>query len=161
MRQRLLLQAFARLWAITAVNLTQEQENISETNLTVKGSKYLEEVNMDLERESETVVPFWNHTRLSEQLKEVVDQMQNRSRQQAGTSGYFFGNFLLGRQGLVTTRQNIFWPFFVTNFFMQAGTPTHPPGSTDIASVLAIFGGLLLVLTLWAFIKHFLATSQR
>ena len=82
MRQRLLLQAFARLWAITAVNLTQEQENISETNLTVKGSKSLEEVNMDLERESETVVPFWNHTRLSEQLKEVVDQMQNRSRQQ-------------------------------------------------------------------------------
>ena len=70
------------------------------------------------------MVPFWNHTRLSEQLKEVVTQMQNRSRQ-------------------------------------QPGTPTQPPGSTDIASVLAIFGGLLLVLTLWAFIKHFLATSQR
>ena len=79
---------------------------------------------MDEERGSATVVPFWNHTRLSEQLKEVVTQMQNRSRQ-------------------------------------QPGTPTHPPGSTDIASVLAIFGGLLLVLTLWAFIKHFLATSQR
>ena len=80
---------------------------------------------MDPERGSETVVPFWNHTRLSEQLKEVIGQMENRSRQE------------------------------------ERGSPTHPPGSTDIASVLAIFGGLLLVLTVWAFIKHFLATSQR
>ena len=80
---------------------------------------------MNPERGSETVVPFWNHTRLSEQLKEVVvGQMENRSRQ-------------------------------------EEERPSHPPGSTDIASVLAIFGGLLLVLTLWAFIKHFLATSQR
>ena len=62
---------------------------------------------------------------LSEQLKEVVGQMENRSRQE------------------------------------ERGRGSHPPGSTDIASVLAIFGGLLLVLTLWAFIKHFLATSQR
>ena len=83
---------------------------------------------MDLERESETVVPFWNHTRLSEQLKEVVGKMENMSRQQQE----------------------------------ERGRPNHPPpGSTDIASVLAIFGGLLLVLTVWAFIKHFLATSQR
>ena len=94
------------------------------TSAVQLGKQPLEEVNMDAERESETAVPFWNHTRLSEQLKEVVEQVKNRSRQ-------------------------------------HAGTPTHPPGSTDIASVLAIFGGLLLVLTLWAFIKHFLATSQR
>ena len=72
----------------------------------VKGSKSLEEVNMDLERGSETVVPFWNHTRLSEQLKEVVDQMQNRSRQQAG-------------------HLDIFWPFSVTKFCL-AGRDPHP-----------------------------------
>ena len=82
---------------------------------------------MDPERENETVVPFWNHTRLSEQLKEVVGKMENMSRQQQ----------------------------------QERERPNHPPGSTDIASVLAIFGGLLLVLTLWAFIKHFLATSRR
>ena len=37
---------------------------------------------MDPERGNEAVVPFWNHTRLSEQLKEVVGKMENMSRQQ-------------------------------------------------------------------------------
>ena len=87
----------------------------------VKGSKSLEEVNMDLERGSETVVPFWNHTRLSEQLKEVVDQMQNRSRQQAGHLDIFLAIFcyqiLFGRQGPPPMCLDVFCGYFCDHFF--------------------------------------------
>ena len=84
--------------------------------------KPLSETEMDVKSGTEAdVVPFWNHTRLSEQLKEVVEETVE----------------------------------------VKSKTPTHTHGSTDIASVLAIFGGILLVLTLWAFIKHFLAANQR
>ena len=84
--------------------------------------KPLSETEMDVKSGTEAdVVPFWNHTRLSEQLKEVVEETVE----------------------------------------IKSKTPTHTHGSTDIASVLAIFGGILLVLTPWAFIKHILAANQR